>query len=52
MADVVGTLDSVQLAAIRVARERQVSALRAGDWDRFMQSYDTRAVKWLRTALR
>jgi ketosteroid isomerase-like protein len=44
MADVVGTLDSTQLAAIRVARERQVSALRAGDWDRFMQSYDTHAV--------
>jgi ketosteroid isomerase-like protein len=44
MADVVGALDAAQVAAIRAARERQVSALRAADWDEFMQSYDDAAV--------
>lgn len=44
MAEVVGALDAAQVASIRAARERQVSALRAADWDKFMQSYDAQAV--------
>ena len=44
MAEVVGALDSAQVAAIRAAREKQVSALRAADWDKFMQAYDAQAI--------
>jgi ketosteroid isomerase-like protein len=44
MAVVVGTLEAADVAAIRASRQRQLSALRAGDWDKFMESYDTHAV--------
>ena len=44
MAEVVGALDSAQVAAIRAAREKQVNALRAANWDKFLESYDPQAV--------
>jgi len=44
MAGVVGTLDAMDVAAIRASRQRQISAIRAGNWDGFMESYDAQAV--------
>lgn len=44
MAEVIGALDAAQIAGIRAARQQQVRALRAGDWDTFAQAYDANAI--------
>ena len=43
MAQVVGVLDSAEVAAIRAARQK-IGAVRAGDWESAAQVYDERAV--------
>lgn len=44
MAEVVGVLDSVAVAAIRAAREKQMGAVRTRDWETLTHSYDEQAV--------
>jgi hypothetical protein len=44
MAEVVGVLDSAQVASIQGARADMVRSVLAADWERFAQLYDEQTV--------